>query len=396
MAGKGSRPRKKNPSDYDCDDYIRLLESQLPIVKQLRRQFSTSSIDANSYQTSMLQSITALQASVEGIRHTFVPLTIPQFLQVPSTPPRWISLSKDDQAAFEKFSRKNDIEQKELLVRFRKPGLRATGMSKTSQALAKQQEQIRDENEWQQLTFLASAYFTKLRPSIPECPTPPKGALQSVTAFFDSESLDIACDEESLEMLLLRLFDEEEGPLARGHSSSSILNEISEIAAVVHRFADGMTMAEVIGGVRTFVASLHRDALLKDAEKHAGRFMGPLSDAIDIFGERASMSDFGGEGMISPYVTEGLEELIGMTFVDQIAMKFHEVADLATEHGGGRAAGTKMLAAAIIAEKLTQIPCYLFLGIIWCSNEMFERFTTMGMYLRALDLLLGLMSDFNQ
>lgn len=148
MSAKKAVASLGNEREKDCDTFIQLAEKQITEMKALRVGLAKRAFSACDYERKMLQSLEAMQTSISGIRHNFIPIPIPSTLQVPREVPSWVSVSSADRAKIVEIAERNDGEQKELIVRFRSALHRTSSVEGVAVALAKRQEAVRDQNEW--------------------------------------------------------------------------------------------------------------------------------------------------------------------------------------------------------------------------------------------------------
>jgi hypothetical protein len=375
-----------------CDDYIGLLERHVASLKSIRAEFSKPKSDASTYENSMITSISSIETALEGVRHTFVPLIIPQYLQLSPAPPAWLSLSAADQSSYSQVSAMNDYDQKALLAKFKKPGMRSAGLTKAARALGRQQNAIKDSNAWRQLAFLGKAYTARVRPQIAATARSPRRLKAAVRAYVDSDDfVEFPAEENGLQLFLMQLFDEEGGPLSDSAAlSGPPQQQAAELAAVCCEVLGTLKIEDTIGVIRPHIATRNFGALFKAAAPAAEPFRRAIAEAAQLIGTGITLADFGGEGTLTPTVAEAVREAVDGNDVDQIAAHLQEAANAAAEQAGGRIAGAQMIACVLVSEKLLEFPQRLSVTLSWCSDSALAQFTNAAAYVHALGLVLTL------
>jgi hypothetical protein len=335
----------------------------------------------------MLRSISAAQTSLDGIRHTFVPITIPQFLQIPRLPPPWAHLPPDKTAEFERIAAKNDTDQLDLIARLKRSGLRSMSVSRMTQLLATQQERIKELNEMRQFSLLSTSLVSTLRPAVNLSHRPNSKLVKLISNFQAAQTLETPYDGSSLELFLLQLFDE--GPLSHGIESPSIIDEIATIATALTSLNPAVPADVCVSFVRANVADQHLKTVIESVQKVAAPFQTALKNAIEFMRETVSMEDFAGQGEVNPLLTDAFASGLEFTGVDAFAMKLQEIGDLLLEGSWGKTDGAKMIATTLVSEKVVAFPEWFIAAIVWCSDDAFEQFGNKVMFMKALDLILG-------
>ena len=378
-----------------CDDFIVKMEQELAKMKQKRSLLASSKLSQADYEASMIESIKSLQSGLDGIRHTFVPISIPEYLRIPQSPPKWISLSPEALAKFKKIAEDNEFQQRELLVRFKRPSLRMASVEKTAAVLAERQRSVKDDNEWRQTTLVAQSFTLPMRMPITVPAKPSSSLVKKLENYIDSEDVNPPYDGDSAVLFLIDVFDDA-GPLSGGYKSKCISEEVAAIAAALHQVAQAVPIDQCVGAVRPFVADLHADAVMQVMQDLVKDIQSSLEEAIELIDD-VSMADFGSDGPPNVVVIEALKACKEFQGVERLAVKLQEAANCAVEaENKNKEEAAKQVAVAMIAAKLTWIPRHFALAVSWCSDSKYAEFTMQGVYVQAFDLVMNVVPDFNQ
>ncbi|KAH0789398.1 hypothetical protein GPJ56_006675 [Histomonas meleagridis] len=384
----------KEAKELSCDEYISKLEAQVSELKSIRNAYKQSKTTVPIYEPAILKTLSQIEISINGIRHTYLPLTIPDFFQIPKVPPKWSSLNQKEALAFSNVSITNESKQKELLQNYRRPGLRKSEIQKTAKALNFQQNKLKEEMQTQQFNIIYESLVNKLRVQIEPSKSQSNKLTQMIESFIEANEMDKPFDIESTNLLLLSLFSDE-GPLTNGLMKiKSVSKEITTIAASVEKVTSGVTSDEIIDLLKPYIADLHTEQLKQPIKKYCSEIQKSLAEAIDILGDDASMADFGDDVVTNVFVTSGLKKSLNFEGVDNLVATFEEVGQKAIEFAKDKSSAAQMIAVAIISENLIDIPLNFMYAISWSSNLILESFTTKTLFLQAFDYIVNLIPDF--
>ena len=384
-------------SEKTCDDYISLLESSLKELKSIRQQFLSKKINPPNYEEKTISAIRQIQNSLDGYRHTFLPLSIPTFLQIDKTAPSWIDLSPQQAKDYSKYADENDMAQKDLLRKFRRPGMRRADIQKAMQMLNVQQVKALDNAKWRQAEYIGSILKLQVRIKISPSGDYSSSLARQIQECIDSAGLPNPVDDESASLIILAIFnDETDGPLAEGFKKAkSVEQEISIISNSICSLSKGYPYSKMVELVRPYVADIRREKLLNPLRKSVDKISKALNDAIDILGSDALMADFGTEGVSSLVVTEGLRKLSKKTEADEIVINLQDIGNSAIENSKNKTAAVNMIAAGLISEKLTNFPLNFVYSIAWCSESKLESFTNQPLYIQAFSAIMNVLPNFD-
>ncbi|OHT07151.1 hypothetical protein TRFO_01271 [Tritrichomonas foetus] len=384
------------PKELTCDEYISYLENQLKNLKNVRQQFLQKKMIPPQYEEETMKCLRQLQYGIDGVRHTFLPLVIPSYLQISITPPSWIKLSPIQISEYANYSIQNDIEQKEMLRKFRRPGMRRADIQRAAQILNIQQNKTLELMKWNQSNFLCSILSNSLRPKVVASDNYSPSLLKLIKCYIDENSLDYPVNDDAVSLLMISLFDDD-GPLADGYpKTKTVQQEVSVIATTLCKLSYGYPIEKMVGNVISYIADLRHDQLLQPLEKTVADINKVLKDAIDILGSDATMADFGTEGVSSLLMTDSLKKANKSRKVDKIASYLQEAGQSALDEANSKTAAANMIAAALISENLVNIPLNFMYAITWCSDSLLTSFTNQPLYLQAFDALLHVLPDFGE
>lgn len=383
--------------ELTCDDYISLLEEKLKDLKQIRQQFLQKKIVPAIYEEQTMKNIQQLQHGVDGIRHTFLPLTIPSYLQISPDPPKWITLSQSQTSTYANYSAQNDVEQKEMLRRFRRPGMRRADIQRAALLLNTQQNKVLEQTKWSRADFLASVLITNVRVKINPSTNYSHSLLKEIKSYVEENSLDYPANDDLLSLFIMTLFDDD-GPLNSGYpKAKSIEHEVSCIATTICKYATDFSVDKMSSFVMPYVADIHRDKIIPSLTSNVQKVITAIKDAFDILGKDASMADFGVECVSSIIVSDGLKELKNAESVESIVGKLQEIGNNAIDSAqNSRTNASLMIAASLISANLVEIPKLFVFALAWCSDETLESFKNKPLYIMAFDALMNVLSDFGE
>ena len=381
--------------ELTCDEYISFLEEKLNGLKQIRQQFLRKKIAPAIYEEQTMKSIQQLQHGIDGVRHTFLPLTIPQYLQISPEPPKWILLNQTQALNYANYSTQNDIEQKEMLRRFRRPGMRRADIQRAALLLSSQQNKVLEQMKWNRADYLASVLINNVRVKINPSDNYSHSLLKEIKSYVEENSLNYPTNEDLLSLLIMSLFDDD-GPLNSGYpKAKSFEQEVSYIATTILKFAPEFSIDKVVGFVMPYVADIHRDKIIPSLESSVKSVIASIKDAFDILGKDASMADFGVEGVSSVVISDDLKELKKADSVELIVNKLQEIGDQAISGAqNSRTNASLMIAADLIAADLVEVPKLFIFAIAWCSSTTLESFKNKPLYIMAFDAIMNVLSDF--
>ena len=381
----------KNPT---CDDFITQMERELAHMKQKRAQLAASKLSESDYEASMIESIKSLQLGLDGIRHTFVPLSIPGYLRIPDSPPTWVKLSSDAKAKFAKIAADNEFPQREILTRVRRPTLRLSSLEKTAEILAQRQSVVKDENEWRQSVLIGEELSYPMRMAINAPDKAPTSLVKTLEDYIAATESSAPYDCESAVLFLVDVFGDE-GPLSAGYKGKCISDEVGTIARALNQVAQTVPVDQCIGAVRPFVADLHLEGVMKTMEPKLEVVRHALEEAVDLIDD-VSMADFGSDGPTNVIVMEALKSCHHFQGVERLAAKLQHAAEEALEAmDNNTTEAAKMLAVVMISEKMVWMPGHFALAVGWCSDDMYARFDRKGMFVRAFDFLMNVVPKFD-
>ena len=385
--------RENESKELSCDDFINKLEQQIVKMKKIREDLAKSKIQQSSYEEQMIQVIGSLQTNLDGVRHTFVPLTIPEYLKIGKKPPEWIKLSESEKSQFAKVADANDYQQKELLTKFKRPSLRMVSMEKAASVLSKKQQAVKDDNEWLQAVLVGNAFADSMRVHISIANKANGELVQLLNDYIDTTKINPPFDADSATLFAIDIFGDE-GPLTGGHRCATVPQEVGEIAAALRAVSQGVSGDACVGMTRPFVADLHQDLLMKSVVSYVADIHKALEEAIDLMDD-VSMADFGSDGSVNVVVEEGMKGCKNFEGVERLAAKLQKIAKLAEDAtDGNKSEAARMIAVVMVADKLNWFPIHFAYAVSWCSDSMYESFDMKGMFVRAFDLILHVIPDF--
>jgi hypothetical protein len=195
-----------------------------------------------------------------------------------------------------------------------------------------------------------------------------------------------------LALFLFQFFDDELGPLGERGLLQGTVQQAADLAAVCGPFPAVSKIDEVIGAIRPYIAGLHFAQMLVELESEAAPLKEALKDAAELIGGQPTLADCGGDETVSSSITDGLKEVIEdveiQSNIEAIVAKLQEMAELAGVEAGGKVNGGRMLASAMVTERLDLLPARFLIAIGWCSDATLAQFTGVGMYVHAFDLIL--------
>lgn len=384
--------------ELTCDEYISYLEEKLNGLKQIRQQFLQKKILPAIYEEQTMKSIQQLQHGLDGVRHTFLPLAIPPYLQISPNPPKWISLSESQKSTYANYSAQNDVEQKEMLRRFRRPGMRRADIQRAALLLSTQQNKVLEQMKWNQADFLVNVLITNVRMKInPSDNNYSNSLLKEIKNCIEENRLDYPTNDDLLSLFIMSLFDDD-GPLNSGYpKAKNIEQEVSYISTTIYKYAHDFTIDKIANYVMPYVANIHRKDIIPSLAKNVQKVTEAIKDAYDILGKDASMADFGVEGTSSIVVSDGLKEIQKADSVESIVNKFQQIGDDAISGAqNSKKNASLMIAANLISANLVEVPKLFVFAIAWCSDTTLEYFKNKPLYVMAFDALLNVLSDFGE
>lgn len=391
-----TNPTPDNSEDIKeltCDEYIELIQKQINELKQIRQQFLIHQIDAPSYEEQTMKTLQQLQYGVDGVRHTFLPITIPQGLQLPAQIPKWLPLTSQQIAEYGNYTQLNDSKQKDMLRKFRRPGMRRADIQRAAHILSQQQNKVLEQMEWSRSKFIASIFDSNVRSQIQPSSSVPKDLCESIKSYIDENHLDYPAESSDAELLLISLFDDD-GPLASGYQCKTVFQEVSIISTTLCHIIRDFSFEIMTGLIMPYIADLHKTELLKLYSKSVDVINRSLKDARDIYGSDATMEDFGSEGVMSVGVADGLKAIIHAETVDQLVTSFQEIGDIAIQDTNSKIAASNMIAATLISKNLLDVPLYFAYGVAWCSDSALSSFTNQPLYIQAFNAITRIVTDF--
>lgn len=378
--------------ELKCDDFIALLERELTGVKSAREKLSSADLSQNEYEDFMNKSIQKMQGYLDGIRHTYIPLIIPEYLRIPISPPEWLEMSETEAAHFSQISADNNFQQRDIISAFRKPATRMVSIERAAKCLAHKQESVRDENQWIQADLMANSFAAKLRPAITDGRVN-QVMMQSVKRFIDDTDQIIPYDDESALLFLISIF-EDDGPLSSNIKGNSISEGLADVAATLNAVSSNVSVETWIGHIRPFIADLHKEDIIKNMYTKVSVIVEHLTEATMIIDD-VSMADFGSEGEEDPLIAERVKSCAKFQGVERLAAKLQATGEAAIESvKGSKKEAAKMLAVSLIAQKATYLPAFYAYAIAWCSDSMYDRFTMKPLFMQAFDLIVNMIPDF--
>ena len=381
-------------SSLSCDDYIKKLECVMNDLKKLRNQFKDSKISTPNYESGILSDLSLMQAQINGIRHTYLPLKIPEYFQVQSEPPKWANLSREEGNRFSEIAIENDNKQKELLQNFRRPGMRKSEIQNMAKALSLQQNFLKEDMRDQQLNVIFNSLVEKSRLKIKKSKSSSKMLTKSIKDYIEGNEIDIPQDYESTSLLVLSLFSDE-GPLSEGIKCKSIETENSLIAGSIAEIVNSVGIDDIIGMVRPYVADLHFNELKEPTSEHCIEITKALGEAIELLGDDVSMADFNGEDIQTDIlVSESLRKLHKFECVENLVVRLDDIGDYAIESSKNKQTASQMIAVSIISQQLIDFPLDYIIAISWCSDKTLKTFKNKLLFIHAFDEILNLIQEF--
>ncbi|KAK8875434.1 hypothetical protein M9Y10_005599 [Tritrichomonas musculus] len=393
--------QKQNPDsnapskELTCDQYINLLEEKLNALKQIRQQFLQKKITPGVYEENTMKSLQQLQHGLDGVRHTFLPLTIPPYLQISPELPKWITLTQSQASEYANYSVQNDKEQKEMLRRFRRPGMRRADIQRAAKLLNVQQNKVLEKMKWSQADFVVGVFSTNVRAKINPNESYSHSLLKDIKSYVEENSLDYPVDDDTLSLFVMSIFDDD-APLASGYpKAKNIQQEVSFIASTICKYAPDFPVDKVVDFVKPYIAHIHCDQLIPSFSSSVQEVINSIKYAYDILGKDASMADFGIEGVSSLTVLDGLKALKKAKSPDEIIRQLQEIGDDAissTQNSQSNAAA--MIAASLISSNLIIVPNLFAYAIAWGSEYALETFKNKPLYIMVFDAITNVLNDF--
>lgn len=374
----------------DCDDFLEKFGKELGQLKEQNTLYEAKKINSQAFETKMQELLNNMKSDITTIKHIYAPLEVPNYLQISRLPPKWIKLTSEQTKQFSKIAEENENAQKDLYMRFRRPGLRLATVNRASTLLLAAQRKTKNENQFRQYNDLLNILISQIRTRIvPGGNVENERLANKITKFVKENDIDEPYDNDSLSMFVLSIFGGE-GLFKHKSKDKSPIDMILEIASGIVTAYPKTSINRIISVIRPLVADLYHDKLMI---KHP---LEPVfQEAITVIGESITLEDFGITEEMNSVVNDDINSFAKNQGVEDIAEKFIQTVLDAREMQEDPSIAAKMIAVAIIQEKQICILSYFNLVLQWCSDERIKNFEEASVFVEAFSLIFELMQPLN-
>jgi len=384
-----------NSSNDQFNEFIKNIEKQIEILKVSRLRYLSHQTSTEEYENLTENSISEIYRSADGIRRSYLPLTIPKCLLLSTEPPSWLNLSQNEKATYSRLAIESKDAQEMILRQFRRPGIRPLNANKVSALLNLEQHSSLDDYYMQQLMVCFNSIAARKRIT-PDQVEPNQALVSLIQDFITENDLEIPSDIDTLDLLLLALFDEE-GPLSTGLPALQPNEEISYVASSLINTTKKLTYEDLVDELRPHIADLRQNTLILDIEKECETISASVSDAIDTISPEDSeqpLEYFGSSSILDVEIVQNLKEIHLSQGVQSLATEFDNVASMAIQKTESPYEAAIQIAGAILSTKKYHIVRNFFYSIQWCNGVRFRDMKSAPIFIQAFDLLQGLVKDF--